>query len=369
MNFGINLFPSFRLSQRSTAQYFDQCLRLARRVDELGFSSVKTVEHYFHDYGGHSTNPIVLLSAVAALTRRIRLITGAVIPAFNHPIKLAGELAMLDNISNGRLDVGVGRAFLPEEYAAYGLDMADSRSRFVEGVEAIRRLWTEERVTHEGRFWQFSDVHSMPRPVQQPHPPLWVAATMAEESFVYAAQNGFNLMIVPYAGGVERTSALVRTYRQVWRESGHQPGAEQLQLALHCCVAETHDEAVRAFTEPMRTYLEVFGEAVAGWAGRQSEQYPNYDKMVASITSQTPQSTLDRGEALVGTPDEVIAGVRRFRELFGEHEPSMQVTFGCMPDEDAFRTVELLAKYVMPAFNESTASAAANGGSATHTER
>jgi natural product biosynthesis luciferase-like monooxygenase protein len=351
MKFGLNFFPSFRPAQCSTAQYFAQCLRLAERADELGFSSIKTVEHYFHDYGGHSTNPSILLAAIAARTERIRLITGAVIPAFNHPIKLAGELAMLDNVSNGRLDVGVGRAFLPEEYEAFGLDMADSRARFNEGVEALRRLWTEDLVTHHGRFWRFDGVHAMPRPVQKPHPPLWVAATMAEESIVYAAQNGFNLMIVPYAGGTDRTSALVKTYRGVWRESGHRPGAEQVQLAVHCYIAETHDEAVRGFVDPFRIYVGVFGEAVAGWSGRQSAQYPGYDKMVASITSQTPEATLEKGEALVGTPDEVIRQVHRLRDLFGECEPSMQITFGGISDQEGLRTMELLARQVMPAFN------------------
>src|SRR5262249_62359260 len=87
----------------------------------------------------------------------------------------AAERAMLDNICNGRLDVGFGRAFIPEEYAAYGLDMQESRARFDEGVALIKRLWTEERVTHEGRFWRFKDVHSMPRPFQKPHPPIRVA--------------------------------------------------------------------------------------------------------------------------------------------------------------------------------------------------
>src|SRR5215831_15661282 len=113
MRFGVNFFPSFRLQDMSTAEYYALALRLSERADALGYASVKTVEHYFHDYGGHSPNPIVLLSAIAARTRRIRLITGAVIPAFNHPIKLAGELAMLDNISNGRLDVALaGLSFL-----------------------------------------------------------------------------------------------------------------------------------------------------------------------------------------------------------------------------------------------------------------
>src|SRR5437773_8995351 len=116
MRYGLNFFPSFRLSDMSTAEYFDQVLRLSERADELGYTSAKAVEHYFHDYGGHTPSPIVILAAIAARTRRLRPITGAVIPAFNHPIKVAGELAMLDNISQGRLDVGFGRAFIPEEF-------------------------------------------------------------------------------------------------------------------------------------------------------------------------------------------------------------------------------------------------------------
>ena len=120
MRFGLNFFPSFRLQDMSTAEYYEQVLTLCERADQLGYNSAKTVEHYFHDYGGHSPNPIVLLSAIAARTRRIRLITGAVIPAFNNPIKLAGELAMLDNISNGRLDAGFGRAFIPKNSTSSG---------------------------------------------------------------------------------------------------------------------------------------------------------------------------------------------------------------------------------------------------------
>jgi alkanesulfonate monooxygenase SsuD/methylene tetrahydromethanopterin reductase-like flavin-dependent oxidoreductase (luciferase family) len=89
VRFGLNFFPAFRLSRLTTAEYFAQSLRLCERADELGFHSVKTVEHYFYEYGGHSPNPIVFLSAVAARTKRLRPITGAVIPAFNNPVKLA----------------------------------------------------------------------------------------------------------------------------------------------------------------------------------------------------------------------------------------------------------------------------------------
>src|SRR4051794_41433208 len=121
MNFGINFFPAFREADSTTAAYYDQCLHLAERADVLGYHSIKTVEHSFYDYGGHSPNPCVFLSAVAARTKRIRLITGAVIPAFHHPAPLGGDLAMLDNVSKGRLDASFGRAFLPKEVEGYGV--------------------------------------------------------------------------------------------------------------------------------------------------------------------------------------------------------------------------------------------------------
>jgi natural product biosynthesis luciferase-like monooxygenase protein len=357
MKFGINFFPAFRPNQKTTAEYYAQCLRVSERADALGYSSIKAVEHYFHDYGGHSPNPIVFLAAIASRTKRVRPITGAVIPAFNHPIKLAGELAMLDNICNGRLDAGFGRAFIPEEYAAYGLDMQDSRARFDEGVAVIKRLWTEERVTHEGRFWRFKDVHSMPRPFQKPHPPIWVAAITSEESFVNAAKNGYHVMIVPYAGGLERTAALVKTYRQAWRESGHAPGAEQVQMSFHAYVAETRSEAVRGFVPAMRTYLDVFTEAVSSWEGLKSGQYVGYERLVEAISAQTPEGNIEKRYAFVGTPDEVIEQVRYMRELFGEHEPSLQVTYGGVTDDEAFRTLDLFAQHVMPAFAPACAAA------------
>jgi alkanesulfonate monooxygenase SsuD/methylene tetrahydromethanopterin reductase-like flavin-dependent oxidoreductase (luciferase family) len=228
--------------------------------------------------------------------------------------------------------------------------MNDSRAMFDEGVAVVKRLWTEESVSHAGRFWQFQDVHSMPRPYQKPHPPIWVAAIATEESFVNAARNGYHIMIVPYAGGLERTSNLVKVYRQVWQESGHTPGTEQVQMAFHAYVADTHDEAVQGYVPAMRTYLDVFTEAVSSWSSARSGQYPGYERLVEAISSQTPEGNLEKGYAFVGTPDEVAEQVKHMRELFGEHEPSLQVTFGGISDAEAMRSVELFARCIMPAF-------------------
>ena len=350
MRFGINFFPSFRKEDSSTADYYDQCLRLAVRADELGYHSVKTVEHSFFDYGGHSPNPCVFLSAIAARTRSIRLITGAVILAFHHPAHLGGDLAMLDNMSRGRLDAGFGRAFLPKEFEVYGVPMSESRERFEEGIGIIRRLWVENRISFKGKFWTLEDVRLMPRVVQKPHPPIWIAAISTEESFVYAAKNGFNLMIVPYAGKPGQLQEYVKMYRRVWAESGHRAGAEQIQVAQFCYVAEKRDEANSGFQRICRKYLETFADAVVSWQGKTSDQYPGYEKMVASILATTPEKIVQQGGAFVGTPDDVAQQIRDCVNAFGPIEPSMQISFGGSKDDEAFRTLELFAAQVMPRF-------------------
>lgn len=353
MKFGLNFFPSFRPADSSTSDYYDQCLRLAARADELGLSSVKTVEHSFYDYGGHSPNPCVFLSAIAARTKRIRLVTGAVIPAFHHPAHLGGELAMLDNMSRGRLDAGFGRAFLPKEFEVYGVPMSESRPRFEEALGMIRALWTQERVSLQGKFWSLEDVRLMPRVVQKPHPPIWIAAVSAEESFVYAAKNGFHIMVVPYAGKPGQLQEMVKLYRRLWVEHGHEPGAEQVQVAQFCYLAEKRDEAMSGFRRICARYLETFADAVQSWQGRSSDQYPGYEKMVASILATTPEKILEQGGAFVGTPGDAVEQVKKCREAFGgEIEPSMQINFGGSKDGEAFRTLELLASEVMPRFRD-----------------
>ena len=119
-NSGYSSFPNVKPEQKAGAEYFREALTLAEEADNLGFTHIRIVEHYFHHYGGYSPNPMLFLAAAAQRTRRARLVTGAVLPVFNHPLKLAGEIGMLDAISGGRLDVGFARAFLPHEFRRFG---------------------------------------------------------------------------------------------------------------------------------------------------------------------------------------------------------------------------------------------------------
>src|SRR6202043_2923501 len=166
--------------------YFAESLAIAEAAEQLGFTHARTVEHYFERYGGYSPNPIVFLAAAAQRTRRARLVTGAVLPAFNHPLKLAGEIAMLDAISGGRLDVGFARAFLPHEFRRFDRSPDESVARYREGIEQVDLLLREEGVTHRGRFHTIENTPSLPRPTQKPRPKFYVAALNTPESFEYA---------------------------------------------------------------------------------------------------------------------------------------------------------------------------------------
>src|SRR2546423_9433175 len=159
--------------------------------------------------------------------------------------------------------------------------MSASLERSEGAFGLFRRLGTEKRVTAKGRSWTLEDVRLLPCVVKRPHPPIWIAAISTEESFVYAANNGFNLMIVPYAGKPGQLQDFVKMYRRRWAESGHCRGAEQVQVAQFCYVAEKREEALAGFRRICRRYLETFADAVQSWQGRSSGQYPGYAKMGA----------------------------------------------------------------------------------------
>jgi alkanesulfonate monooxygenase SsuD/methylene tetrahydromethanopterin reductase-like flavin-dependent oxidoreductase (luciferase family) len=149
MKCGLNFFPSCRPVWKSAEEYFREALDLCELADTLGYATVKIVEHYFRPYGGYSPSPLIFLAAAAQRTSHVRLVTGAVLPAFNHPLKLAAELALVDCISGGRLDAGFARASLPHEFEAFEVSMEESRPRFEEGIAVVFQetavAWTGRR--------------------------------------------------------------------------------------------------------------------------------------------------------------------------------------------------------------------------------
>ena len=349
MEFGINFFPSVGPSEKSAAQYWEEALRITEISEGLGFSHIRTVEHYFHPYGGYSPNPAVFLAAAAQRTKTARLVTGAVLPVFNNPLKLAGELAMLDALSNGRVDIGFARAFLPHEFERFGISLDESRVRFSEGLEQVKRLLEEENVTMEGQFHSFRDVTSLPRPTQTPRPPIWVAVTATPESFETAGKNGYFIMCIPLYASKLRD--LIALYRDARRAAGHS-GNGKVMMSHAMYTARTTDEAIRKFRDPLNSYLGALVDGASGWlSGSSSADYPGYEKMIAAIKSDNFDLQRKAGIAWVGTPSQVTEMIADFSSQVGGFDiASLQVNPHMTTLADAEASMQLFAAEVMPSF-------------------
>lgn len=348
MKFGINLFPTVGPAEKPAGQHFEESLSLAELADELGFHHVKTVEHYFHEYGGYSPDPVTFLAAAAARTRTVRLVTGAVLPAFTHPLKLAGKLAMLDNISRGRLDVGFGRAFLPDEFTAFEVSMDESRARFDEGVEAVRRLWAEEDVVWRGSFHRFGPVTMFPRTWQRPHPRILVATAKTPASAEAAGRAGYGVMLVPSINPLEQVRKTLALYRDAASAAGFKPTEEDVHMSYSCYLAEDGEEAREKGRQASDRANQALASAVSAWRETRSADYPGYEKIVEKAGRGDFARAVAERKALVGTPDEVRAAIDDIRGWFGDFTVSLQVISGAMPFEESARTMRLFAEHVLP---------------------
>lgn len=349
MEFGMQFFPDVGPAQKSGAQYFDEALRLVDWCDVYGYSTVRIVEHYFHYWGGYSPNPMIFLTACSQRSRRARLITGAVLPVFNHPLKLAAELAMLDAISNGRLEIGFARAFLPFEFRHFGISMDESVERFEEGVEQIRDLLERENVTSRGKFHQYEGVTSLPRPTQRPRPPFWIAAVGTPQSFERAGKLGYNLMAIPGVGS--SPSQLSELYREAYKAAGH-PGRGKTMMATFMYCHEDRERAIEIAKPRIERHFHSIADAMAEHAGREiSADYKNYDKMIEKVRAETFESQLAHHAAFVGTPKDCIEQLHAFDKVMGgvDHA-SLQVNFNDMSYSDAEQSVRLFGEKVMPHF-------------------
>jgi alkanesulfonate monooxygenase SsuD/methylene tetrahydromethanopterin reductase-like flavin-dependent oxidoreductase (luciferase family) len=349
MEFGIQFFPAVGPDQKPAEEYWREALELTQLAERLGFTNVRTVEHYFLSYGGYSPDPLIFLSAAAAVTHSIRLITGAVLPVFNNPLKLAGQIGMVDAISGGRLEVGFARAFLPHEFARFGISMDESRARFDEGLEQVRRLLEEDKVTARGRFHSFENATSLPRPTQKPRPPFWIAALSTKESFENAGRLGHYLMGIPLAGA--HMASLLQTYRDAWTAAGH-GGRGKVMLAFHMYCADTSAKAAAVARAPLNQYLKSIVDAASGWmTGVSSRDYPNYQKMIESLSRETFESQVDKGLAWIGTPEEIRNAIEGYHRGVGGFEcASLQVNFGMIGRAEAEASMQLFAREVMPHF-------------------
>src|SRR5262249_53296459 len=153
MKYGLSFLPDADPGVKSARSYYEEAIELCVRAEGAGLHAVKMTQHYGHAYGGYCPSPLMFLSAVAARTKTIRLMTGCILPVFHHPVHIAAEIAMLDSLSGGRVDAGFGRGFLPYEFEAFGVPLDESRERYEDTIDAVRRLWRGGTASMQSRFF------------------------------------------------------------------------------------------------------------------------------------------------------------------------------------------------------------------------
>ncbi len=332
-------------------------------LDRLGYDGVGFNEHHTSPYG-LMNSPNLLAAAASQRTRRLRLLVYGNLLPLHDPLRLAEELAMLDCMSSGRLISGFARG-IPREYNVYRVPLAESRARFEEAWEIIRRAWTEEVFSYAGKFWSYDDVAIWPRPVQRPHPPVWVPVSGSRETIEWAARHDIPITpgLVPARGLRED---IIRHYARCLAEHGHRITPAHLVIQASAYVADSKAQAVRE-AGPYTLYFnrtlfshgnvsETAKQAEAGYVDASSFDYvrPENRWAVAGSRSRFRDMTLadverDAAEWAWGTPDEVRARIVEAAEHAGAGTVLINMNRGAMPHEMFMEQIRRFGAEVLPA--------------------
>ena len=347
MDFGVISLFDFYPGLQQEVPYYQQTLQTAKEAEALGFDSIWVGQEHFYTFG-ICPNPAVFLSAVARETTTLRLGTSVAVTAFDHPLRRAEDFAVLDVVSNGRLNLGLGRGAIPTHFEGFGADARESKSRYEEAIEIIRRAWTEERFSHEGRYWKFPELSVSPKPVQKPHPPIW-RGTVSEEGFIKAGEEGTNAFVVPWSRGEEETQRNHAVYRELLRSRGHTNA--KTTAVYYVFLDRDHQTAVREAREHIVRYAELNNSAAHRRTSDDSLRAP---KSKLFELKNRLASMGDRVEAvgIVGTPERAIERIKEISQAYGNSidELVFYPNAGARSYELGMKTMTLFAEEVMPAF-------------------
>ena len=350
MKFGIlyntDYYPN---AHGSASQYYNQILEQVKLEEELGFESVWFGEHHYSGYSFGS--PPVMAMAAADRTKRIRLGTGVSLIPLNHPIRLAEEYAMLDVLSGGRLEYGIGRGFLKYSHEIFGINEDENHERYHEGTDIIVKAWTsDEPFSYQGKFWQLQDYTFFPKPLQQPHPPIYASGVITPESCIWAGKQGFHLATGFFVPLQERVRDNIQLYRQALEENGHNPAERDVSGVFQMYCGESNEEAHRNGGEYVLNYYKFFG-SLDQRSPHASRAFEHYQGGVSRIFSGVSYEDLDkRNLIMIGNPDNLIERIKWAQEYFGANYLIFEVAQGGMPHKYVMPSLERFAKYVMPHF-------------------
>jgi len=340
MKFGAHYLPTYVPDlDGPVAEFYQKMFAQMEEMDRLGYDHIWVTEHHFAMYGGTLPHPPTFMSAIARTTKRIRLGVAINVLPLHNPIDVAESYAMVDVISNGRLDFGVGKGSEAHEYRKARVNQDEATKRMYEGTEIIRQAWSDRPVNFNGEFFKYDNVPVFPKPVQRPHPPIWVGCARSEESFRWAGENGFHLMTLPYLYREPHIlPGFVKSYRKGLANAGHDFTQTEVLGKFHIYVSSSLDKAMEEAAPYLANYTDVHRAADPERKER------------GLLVVRDAKTQLAEGFVIAGDPQRCADTIQKWREEVGLTTISGTFHFGGMPQEMALKNIRLFAERVIPEF-------------------
>jgi alkanesulfonate monooxygenase SsuD/methylene tetrahydromethanopterin reductase-like flavin-dependent oxidoreductase (luciferase family) len=338
-----------QVDDQSDADAFTQALEQIADAERWGLDAIWLAEIHQQPTRSVLTAPLTVASAIAARTTRIKIGTAVQVLPLCHPLRLAEETATIDQISRGRLLLGAGRSGNPRAYAAYGVPYSESRERFYETLEILKRAWTQPSFSYAGKFHSFDDARVVPRPYQRPHPPIRIAGA-SEDTFPALGKLGYPLFVAVRSNSLSALAPDLKTYREAYAAAGH-PGKGEVYLRLSLHVADTDAQAMDEAEPSM----------MQGYKGLTTrlEGSPNARRRAELETVRTiTYEQVLRDKVVVGSAERVTDRLLQLRDELGIDGILAELNFGSLiPAPMMMRSLRLLCEKVRPRFDRVAATA------------
>jgi alkanesulfonate monooxygenase SsuD/methylene tetrahydromethanopterin reductase-like flavin-dependent oxidoreductase (luciferase family) len=351
MDFGI--FLDFQVRPGGTQeQVFKETFELIDLAEEAGLDTVWLGESHFNRNRPLSAQ-LVIASSIATRTKRLRVGTAVQVLPLVHPLRIAEEAATVDQISQGRFELGVGRSGNLRTYEVMGIDYEESRDRFQEALDIILKAWSGEPFSYHGKYNQITEATGSPLPYQKPHPKIRIAAS-GEDSFSRVGRLGFPIFLGLRGMDVLELETCLQDYHSAWREAGHPGEAGDISVRVPMYLAPTEDEALDEPRESIEAYFQHYARRFDEGLGGGSDALERRRQRIERLEKITYEEILET-KVIFGSPARVVDRLSQYKEMLGLTGFTAELNpEGLLPPEAVHRSLELLTHEVMPAFKEVT---------------
>jgi alkanesulfonate monooxygenase SsuD/methylene tetrahydromethanopterin reductase-like flavin-dependent oxidoreductase (luciferase family) len=310
-------------------------------ADTLGYNTAWIARHHGTAGFSHTSSPEIIFGALSTRTSRLRFGFGVELLPLVHPVFVAERTATLDLISHGRVEVGTGRTMGLNQLRLFGVNIESTRERWLESIRLLPRLWTEKDVVHEGKYWQWqAPITTVPRTIQKPHPPLWVAASRNETARL-AGTHGLGMLMSSFRSPADLIDDFA-AYKEAIRHPTDQIGHFRNDQASVVCVAVCHDPNDSAANQRARA-------ASLYYLGKVRKGYGENQGAGASINTIPDEDVFEKGILRVGDPDYMVQSVKEYQAI-GADRMMLLIQLAGLPHTDVMRSLELFGKRVIPQF-------------------